>query len=411
MVMDKHYLLSRCLIEWHQKRNSPADRVLHNRLAELNWGPSEREALKNAFFLLIRFWPLVKPQNFDPEKSVSRREFEDQITRLADLNFEELLKRHEQKKPTVEQDLPEHLIQVHGLPAFVVDDWAPWLREAHEYLHASFAEAPVTLRAPLEMSPELKTELSSLGFEKVPFVPGAYSSAEGRLSAGVLKKVFDLGCVIQDAHSQLVGQLLELGEGAKVIDYCAGAGGKTLHLAEQVGPKGRVYAYDVEPKRLAELKKRLRSTGLRNVEVVYDPKQLPKNADGLLIDAPCSGLGILRRQPDRLLRLTSQEVSEFVGVQNDILNKTAALTKGSTQVLYVTCTFNSRENEGHFAESSPVSLKPRLKQLMGQDFDAFLAAQLKAPLPRFKSDAHLYLGPSQASGGLRGDGFFACRLQ
>lgn len=108
---------------------------------------------------------------------------------------------------------------------------------------------------------------------------------------------------VQDASSQKIGELLQVKEGMRVVDACAGAGGKTLHLAAMMKNKGQIIALDIYQWKLAELKRRAKRAGAHNIEarVIDDSKvvkRLHNSADRLLIDAPCSGLGVLKRNPD-----------------------------------------------------------------------------------------------------------------
>lgn len=108
---------------------------------------------------------------------------------------------------------------------------------------------------------------------------------------------------VQDASSQLIGRFLDVKEGMRVVDACAGAGGKTLHIAALMKNKGQIIALDIFEWKLAELKRRAKRAGAHNIEtrVIDDNKvikRLHNSADRLLIDAPCSGLGVLKRNPD-----------------------------------------------------------------------------------------------------------------
>ena len=158
---------------------------------------------------------------------------------------------------------------------------------------------------------------------------------------------------VQDEGSQLLGYLLAPRRGEMVVDFCAGAGGKTLLLGAMMHSTGRLYAFDVADKRLARLKPRAARAGLSNVHPVRisgendtHVKRLAGKIDRVLVDAPCSGLGTLRRNPDLKWRQTAQSVEELVNKQADILAGAARLVKPGGRLVYATCSILPEENEG-----------------------------------------------------------------
>ena len=157
---------------------------------------------------------------------------------------------------------------------------------------------------------------------------------------------------VQDEGSQLLGFLLEPKRGEMVVDFCAGAGGKTLLLGALMRNTGRLYAFDVSDKRLANLKPRLARSGLSNVhpgriehERDQKIKRLAGKADRVLVDAPCSGLGTLRRNPDLKWRQTAQGIEEMRTKQLAILTSAARLVKPGGRLVYSTCSLLEAENE------------------------------------------------------------------
>jgi 16S rRNA (cytosine967-C5)-methyltransferase len=157
---------------------------------------------------------------------------------------------------------------------------------------------------------------------------------------------------IQDESSQLVCRLVAPRRGEMVVDFCAGAGGKTLALGALMSSTGRLYAFDVSPKRLAGLKPRLARSGLSNVhpqriEGANDAriKRLAGKIDRVLVDAPCSGFGTLRRNPDMKWRQKSQDVDELVDKQKAILASAARLVKAGGRLVYATCSILEEENQ------------------------------------------------------------------
>ncbi len=157
---------------------------------------------------------------------------------------------------------------------------------------------------------------------------------------------------VQDEGSQLLGYLLEPKRGEMVVDFCAGAGGKTLLLGALMKNTGRLYAFDVSDKRLTNLKPRLARSGLSNVhpariehERDTKIKRLAGKADRVLVDAPCSGLGTLRRNPDLKWRQTEASVNELTAKQSAILDSAANLVRPGGRLVYATCSLLTAENE------------------------------------------------------------------
>ena len=155
---------------------------------------------------------------------------------------------------------------------------------------------------------------------------------------------------VQDASSQMVSEFLNVQPGMRVIDACAGAGGKTLHLAALMKNKGRIIALDVKEKKLQELKKRAARADVRIVETrAIDSskvvKRLKDTADRLLLDVPCSGLGVLRRNPDSKWKLDMEEIERVKKIQRDILSQFPEMTKVGGKMVYATCSILPSEGE------------------------------------------------------------------
>ena len=157
---------------------------------------------------------------------------------------------------------------------------------------------------------------------------------------------------VQDEGSQLLGLLVEPRRGEMVVDFCAGAGGKTLQMGAAMGSSGRLYAFDVSDKRLAQLGPRLKRSGLSNVfpqriANENDPKvkRLRGKIDRVLVDAPCTGLGTLRRNPDLKMRQVEEGLPELNAKQRAILAAAASLVKPGGRLVYGTCSLLAEENE------------------------------------------------------------------
>ena len=155
---------------------------------------------------------------------------------------------------------------------------------------------------------------------------------------------------VQDASSQLVAEYLGVKPGMRVVDTCAGAGGKTLHLAALMENKGQIIATDIYESKLKKLKIRTRRAGVHNVTTkVIDSskviKKMKNSADRVLIDAPCSGIGVLKRNPDSKWKLQPEFVENIIKTQADILENYSKLVKKGGKIVYATCSILPSENE------------------------------------------------------------------
>jgi 16S rRNA (cytosine967-C5)-methyltransferase len=205
---------------------------------------------------------------------------------------------------------------------------------------------------------EAQAQLAALGIEAVPT---PYSPLGLRIDGKpALNKLelFTSGAVeVQDEGSQLLALLLAPKRGEMVVDFCAGAGGKTLALGAAMRNTGRLYAFDVSGHRLDALKPRLARSGLSNVypaQIAHERddriKRLAGKIDRVLVDAPCSGLGTLRRNPDLKWRQSPQAVVELQAKQRAILASAARLVKPGGRLVYATCSLLDAENEAIAAE-------------------------------------------------------------
>ena len=159
---------------------------------------------------------------------------------------------------------------------------------------------------------------------------------------------------VQDASSQLVAEFLNVQPGMRVVDTCAGAGGKTLHIASLMENKGQIIALDIYANKLNELKRRAKRNGAHNIEnrVIESTKVIKKlydKADRVLIDAPCSGLGVLRRNPDAKWKLQPDFIDKIKTTQQDILQQYSRMVKVGGQLVYATCSVLPSENQNQVA--------------------------------------------------------------
>lgn len=170
---------------------------------------------------------------------------------------------------------------------------------------------------------------------------------------------------VQDASSQLVAEFLDVQPGQRVVDTCAGAGGKSLHLAALMENKGQLISMDIYESKLKELKRRARRNGAHNIEPrVIDStkvyKKLYGSADRVLIDAPCTGLGVLRRNPDSKWKMQPDFLEKIVQTQQEILRNYSKILKPGGKLVYATCSILPQENSDQ--------IQSFLKSKEGTDF-------------------------------------------
>lgn len=155
---------------------------------------------------------------------------------------------------------------------------------------------------------------------------------------------------VQDGGSQLIAPFLRVEPGMRVVDACAGAGGKTLHLAAMMNNKGSIIAMDVEQRKLNELKKRAKRNGVHNIEIRHIDgskaiKRLKGSADRLLLDVPCSGTGVIKRNPDTKWKIQPEHLERVMAIQKNILNDYSQMLKPGGLMVYATCSILHAENE------------------------------------------------------------------
>ena len=191
---------------------------------------------------------------------------------------------------------------------------------------------------------------------------------------------------VQDAGSQLISEFLNPEPGQKVIDACAGGGGKSLHLAALMQNKGKIVAMDVEQWKLDNLKKRAKRAGAFNIETrliegTKTIKALENSADGVLLDVPCSGLGVIKRNPDTKWKLTQEVIEKTKELQYTILKDYSKMVKPGGQLVYSTCSILPGENSGQvnrfLEENGDFELIREKSLLPSEGFDGFYMALLK----------------------------------
>ena len=191
---------------------------------------------------------------------------------------------------------------------------------------------------------------------------------------------------IQDASSQLIAPFLQLKEGLTVIDACAGAGGKSLHIAAMMKNRGKIISMDVEERKLTELQRRADRAGVSIIKTqlinAATIQKFKNTADRLLLDVPCSGLGVIRRNPDAKWKLNLDFIEQIKKTQQDIICNYSRMLKAGGIMVYATCSILPGENQDQVEgflnlNKNNFELIEDRKILPSQGFDGFYMAAIR----------------------------------
>ena len=360
--MHPKALLDACaeLVKLTLQFEHPADSVVSRFFREhRSLGPRERATLAETVYAVLRkklLFDHFAPSGSGPKerrlailgfygprdylKSALTDQEKNWLDQCDQVKVEDLMERHR-------HNLPEWLVQPLKEQLGAEEFWA---------LAESFnqgAGLDLRVNALTAKRSDVQKELAKAGIKAVPT---PYSPWGLRLQdKPALNKldVFTRGAIeVQDEGSQLLALLLDAKRGEMVVDFCAGAGGKTLAIGATMRSTGRLYAFDTSAHRLDALKPRLARSGLSNVHpaaIAHERdervKRLAGKIDRVLVDAPCSGLGTLRRNPDLKWRQSPKSVEEMTAKQAAILQSAARLLKAGGRLVYATCSILPQENE------------------------------------------------------------------
>ena len=372
-----------------------ADKVLERLLkAHKKWGSADRQVVSEIFYDIVRWKKRLeyymgegtKPSNiynlilaYLLWKKVKYKKFDE----FDGIKTGGILSKLDKKTfPTkaIEHSVPDWLA---GL--FEKELGAKWEKE----MSALNEQAPVILRAnSLKISAENLVEI--LKEEGVnSFVLRGYPDAvqlEEKKNV-FLTSAFKEGFFeVQDASSQKIAELLDVKEGMRVVDACAGAGGKTLHIAALMKNKGQIIALDIYEWKLAELKRRAKRAGAFNIETRFIEdnkviKRLHNTADRLLIDAPCSGLGVLKRNPDSKWKIDEDFINRIKTEQENILQNYSKILKKGGKMVYATCSILPSENgeqvRKFLAENTEFALAKEESIMPSDGYDGFYMALIE----------------------------------
>ena len=292
------------------------------------------------------------------------------------------------------------------------------LDPARELAAAMNLRAPLTVRANA-LKGDREALAARLAREGAPARATSFSpwglTLDGHANAFSLASFQEGWFEIQDEGSQLIALAVGARPGQRVADACSGAGGKALALAAEMRGKGELWALDVDPDRLEEGKRRARRAGVHNLRTRVLPqdgaaaelalRELEGRCDRVLIDAPCSGLGTLRRRPDARWRLASGDPARFATLQRELLARFARLVKPGGRLVYATCSLGAAENREVAASAGEHGLSPlALRTALGEGLALALGAdpggnQLQLYPHRHATDGFFLAAFERASSG------------
>lgn len=245
-------------------------------------------------------------------------------------------------------------------------------------------------------------KLKAEGFEvyPTPYSPLGIRSRE-RIPLGNCIAYKEGMIEVQDEASQIAALLCDVKPGHKIVDYCCGAGGKSLAMAYLLQNRGHIFAHDIEKRRLMAIKPRIERLGIKNIELIDFLATSDKDFDRFVVDAPCSGTGTWRRSPDAKFRLNQNMVDKLNRIQIELLEKAYEKTVSGGRIIYITCSILNEENEeiiAAFLQNYPDVRPVNIKELW--------ESKIAAPYP-YHSEKYLRMSPLSTGT----DGFFVCVME
>lgn len=355
--------------------NKQADKVLRNTLKrDKRWGARDRGFIAETTYDIVRWkrlyadiaevkMPYSRPNLFrlftvwatlNGIKIPDWPQFEDTPTRRIKGRFDEAIKTR-----ALRESIPDWLDELGSKELGKL-----WDKE----IAALNNQAAVIIRTnPIKTTlKELQNTLTDADVETTNIKGYPYALQLKERSNIFTTEAFKNGWFeVQDASSQRVAQVLNPQPGMRIIDACAGAGGKSLHIASLMENKGQVVSLDIYQSKLTELKRRARRNGIHNIEtrLIDSTKAIKKllgKGDKVLIDAPCSGLGVLKRNPDSKWKLNPENIQNIKETQRELLDSYSRMVKDGGQLVYATCSVLPSENTEQ--------VKAFLKRDEGKDF-------------------------------------------
>ncbi len=381
-----HEVVQRCIVE-----GASADKLIEKKLKEnTKWGSRDRSFIAETSYEIIRYYRLYEfliVPDTDVYKIIGSYFILKGIPLPAwdifsNLEAERVQQKYHEAKSqfNVIQSYPDALVQI--VQKEIPLSWQDELLALNE-------KSKLILRVNTLCTTKsaLVETLSKQGHEmkSINGIPEALVATQ-RWNV-FADPLFKQGCFeLQDASSQLVAAFAEVKPGMRVIDACAGAGGKSLHLAALMQNKGRILSMDIEEWKLEELRRRARRAGIQIIETRHITgtkvvKRLANSCDRLLLDVPCSGLGVLRRNPDAKWKIDSGFIERMIDTQKSILHSYSSMVRQGGKLIYATCSILPSENSKqisyfcaehpHFQLEEEKHISPALS-----GFDGFYMARL-----------------------------------
>ena len=386
-----------CLAQIFGEKRKASKAIEYTLKSNRKWGSRDRAFIAEHTYEIVRSWRLlhyINGTSHDQNKSdtlwsilgihLKMRGYElpswTEFKAVANFNFDNKLERGKEIRK-VRESIPDWIDEI-GFQEFG-EAWDAELAALNKPADV-FLRVNTSKTTKQDLIKSLEVDLVET--EEVEGVPSALRVLKRRNL--FTTKSFKAGLFeVQDAGSQMIGTYLDVKPGMRVIDACAGAGGKTLHLSNLMSNKGSIIAMDTEEFKLTRLKLRARRNGAHNIEQRHIEsskvvKRLKDKADRLLLDVPCTGLGVLRRNPDAKWKIDPNYLKEVTTLQADILQRYAQMLKVGGKMVYATCSILKKENQdqvNHFLLQNPnfKLLKEQAITPLQNGFDGFYMALME----------------------------------
>lgn len=393
-----HKLLTEAVISGLDEiffNNRKADQVVGELLkSNKKWGKRDRSFIAETIYEVVRWWRkmalianIETPTKEDLWQIVGAwfvlNDYDlPDWEEFAELNIENIKSRalEAEKTRAIRESIPDWLDEMGA--AYFGYDWDYELKALNSPAEVYLRTNAIKINRSDLQNALTKREISTEQIAATPDTLQLIDRKNLKTNELFRKGFFE----IQDAGSQLIAKFVNPKKGSFVIDACAGAGGKSLHLAALMENTGKIRSMDIDAKKLSELEFRAKRNGVKNINTVPIEKETTENyagtADYLLMDVPCSGLGVLRRNPDAKWKITADFIEKIQATQAKILRNYAKMLKPDGTMVYATCSILPQENEEQvqkFLSDNPDFKLIEEKHLTPHKngFDGFYMAKLK----------------------------------
>ncbi len=370
---QEHHLFQ--LLKTYDEGTLPLDRCISFYFrAHKALGSKDRAVITNSIYGMVRWQGLLDYLSHKPVNWETRFEA---YKRVNPENYQDRKNIPQPIRLSFPKELYELIVESHGI------------EKAHELCLISNQPAPTTVRINVakttrkEMLEQWKPlyKISPCQFAKNGIIFHKKINFYGlpEFKQGLFE--------VQDEGSQLLADLVDVKQDQQVMDYCAGSGGKTLAFAPKMQDSGQVYLHDIRPRILIEARRRLRRAGIQNAQTIEPNhpklKKLKKRMDWVLVDAPCTGTGTLRRNPEMKWKFTQDMLTRLLGQQRMIFEKALSYVRPGGRIVYGTCSLFKSENQDqieHFLDTYPLQREENCFQSLPtkDGMDGFFGVVLKS---------------------------------